>query len=446
MDAAICAIVFWIVGYCVAFGDPTSPNANGFMGVDSIVLEGEQWAKWFFEMSFACATCTIVSGAVAERLRLEPYFIGTVAISAWIYPVAAHWIWSESGWLSPTNPGVSVYAGAIDFAGSSVVHMVGGFCGLCGAVIVGPRFRRFEATKDALASAHRDELMHQFEFGHNMPYQVLGLLILWFGFYGFNPGSTMAASNGGMEVASLIAVNTTLSAAAGGIASALLARLMTKSWHIPRLTNGILAALASITGGCAVVTPGWSIFIGIVGSLSYCGASRLLIRLRIDDPLDAFSVHGVGGMWGVLAAALFSDAASLEAAGYPRALFAGTNWGQRLASNVLLVVVVVGWTVLNAVALYGGMSYMGILRVSEAVERSGIDQAEHGGSAVNMNRPYAQMAALNANALAKKTHDKKRYRRAVESDEEDEDGDVASGVSGKVRESSLEKRLGGIQE
>merc|ERR1712013_329817 len=162
-------------------------------------------------------------------------------------------------------------------------------------------------------------------------------------------------------------------------------------------------------GGCAVVTPGWSIFIGVVGALSYCAASRVLIRLRIDDPLDAFAVHGIGGCWGVIAAALFSNSESLEAAQYPRALWEGTEWGQRLATNVLLLIVVLCWTVLNSVALFGSMSFMGILRVSEEVERSGIDEAEHGGSAVNMNRPYAVMAALNK----RKTHEKRRYRRAV---------------------------------
>ncbi len=209
MDACIGSVVFYIIGYCVAYGNPLSDNANGFIGVGDILIESQDYISWFFQWAFAATAATIVSGAVAERCSIEAYFIYTIVISSWIYPIIVHWVWSENGWLSPFNTNPAVYGGAIDFAGSAVVHMVGGFCGLMGAYWLGPRLRRFDNSEASTNSQYYKELMHQFEFGHNVPFQVFGTLILWFGWYGFNCGSTLAA-NGAMELASKVAVNTTL--------------------------------------------------------------------------------------------------------------------------------------------------------------------------------------------------------------------------------------------
>ena len=342
--------------------------------------------------------------------------------------------------------------GAIDFAGSSVVHMIGGFTGLCGAYFVGPRLRRFDTSKEATSSKFYNELMHQFEFGHNVPFQVLGLLILWFGFYGFNPGSTLKAQNS-MDLASKIAVNTTLSAAAGGITGAFVARYLTKSWHIPKLVNGVLAALASITASCAVVSNGWAILIGFVGSLLYYGSSYLVIKYEIDDPLDAFAVHGIGGSWGVLSAALFSTPESIKFANYPPALYEGTNWGERLATNLLLLVVVALWTLFWGCVTFGSMKLMGILRVTEETERTGIDVVDHGGSAVNMKKPYSTQSLKSSSVKRNndpkhpfQKHGKHKYHNSATMSDDSIDRPNDGDFNAKVKESSLEKRLDGIAE
>eukprot|EP00486_Rosalina_sp_Unknown_P015516 CAMPEP_0201594518 /NCGR_PEP_ID=MMETSP0190_2-20130828/191812_1 /ASSEMBLY_ACC=CAM_ASM_000263 /TAXON_ID=37353 /ORGANISM="Rosalina sp." /LENGTH=588 /DNA_ID=CAMNT_0048054161 /DNA_START=104 /DNA_END=1870 /DNA_ORIENTATION=- len=388
MDACIGSIIFYMVGYCVAYGYDDSPDANGFIGVEDILIESKDYNSWFFQWAFAATAATIVSGAVAERCSIEAYFLYTIAISAWIYPVVVHWVWSNTGWISPFNTDPDVYAGAIDFAGSAVVHMVGGFCGLCGAIWLGPRFRRFDRSSTAASSSkYLEALIHQFEFGHNVPFQVLGTLILWFGWYGFNAGSTLAA-NGAMDLASKVAVTTTLAAAAGGLTCCVMARIFQHKWHIPRVCNGILAALVSITASCAVVSPGVAIVVGFIGALVYYGASNLMEKLEIDDPLDAFAVHGCGGMWGVLSAGLFGTDENVRFAGYSEALWRDTSHGERFATNLCLVVVVALWTIVNAGVLFATLRYLGILRISEEMERSGIDVHEHGGSAVNMSKSY----------------------------------------------------------
>eukprot|EP01084_Bolivina_argentea_P127072 224806_1 len=199
----------FLFGYCLAYGD--DETSNGFLGTGNVVLLSKDYNAFFFQWAFAATAATIVSGSVAERCKLPAYFIYTLSLTLWVYPIVVHWMWSSTGWLSPFNPNISaIDGGVIDFAGSGVVHMVGGFSGLCGAFFLGPRYLRFDS------SGHKTKtLERQFKFGHNVPFQVLGTFILWFGWYGFNPGSTLAA-NGAMELASKVAVNTTFAAAMGG--------------------------------------------------------------------------------------------------------------------------------------------------------------------------------------------------------------------------------------
>merc|ERR1719410_834304 len=394
MDACIGAVVFYMVGYCVAYGNGDDPDANGFIGVGDILIESGDYNSWFFQWAFAATAATIVSGAVAERCSIEAYFIYTIAISAWIYPVVVHWVWSNVGWISAFNESPAIYAGSMDFAGSAVVHMVGGFCGLMGAYWLGPRFRRFDKTDKATSSQYYLELMHQFEFGHNVPYQVLGTLILWFGWYGFNAGSTLAA-NGAMELASKVAVTTTLAAASGGLTTCMLARIFQKKWHIPRLCNGILAALVSITASCAVVHTGSAIVIGIVGGIVYYAASNLLEFLKIDDPLDAWAVHGCGGAWGVLSAGIFGTDENVLFGGYS----IEHSHGERFICSLVLVLCVALWTTANSWLLFSALYKLGILRIPERVERTGIDMHEHGGSAINMRRSYPAKHSLNQSLL-----------------------------------------------
>ncbi len=377
---------------------PSSSLVNGFMGVEDILIESGTYNSWFFQWTFAATAATIVSGAVAERCTLESYIIYTTAMCTWIYPVVVHWVWSDKGWISAFNedPGPAVYAGAIDFAGSCVVHQVGGFAALMGAYFIGPRFRRFDESSAALQSKYHSELLHQFEFGHNVPFQVLGTFILWFGWFGFNAGSTLAA-NGAMELASKVAVNTTLSAATGGATCAIIAKLIQKTWHIPRVLNGILAALVSITASCAVVSPGFSIIIGFIGGIVYYLASNLMEYLHIDDPLDAFAVHGCGGIWGVLSVGVFGLDKYVKFAGYSEQLYSHTTQGERFLTQLCLVVVVAVWVIVNAGLLFAVLKYLKILRIDEAMERSGVDKKEHGGAAQYIGKTYATNKKGNVN-------------------------------------------------
>ncbi len=284
-------------------------------------------------------------------------------------------MWSSTGWLSPWNIyGTTVIkGGVIDFAGSGVVHMVGGWSGLMGAIALGPRILRFDTT--GKASKH---LLHQFKFGHNVPLQVLGTFILWFGWYGFNAGSTLAAQDL-MTLASKVAVNTTLAAAMGGIIVAVLGRFMSGCWNVPAVCNGLLAGLVSITAPCAVVSPWASICIGLLGGIFYFAASNLLERVKVDDPLDAWPVHGIAGLWGVISVGVFSyDKEAILFAGYSEDV-ANLDQGYRFGIQCLAAIVIIGWTVLMSGSLFGLLKWMNVLRIDEKDEQTGLDMAEHGG-------------------------------------------------------------------
>lgn len=410
MDACIGSLVWFLFGYCVAYGDESSKDANPFIGVENIVLENEDWNGFFFQWAFAATAATIVSGSVAERCSLTAYFTYTVFITIWVYPCVVHWMWDSHGWLSPFNNNPELLSGTIDFAGSGVVHMVGGFSGLAGAFMCGPRFRRFDSSASATSSKYFEELQHQFKFGHNVPFQVFGTFILWTGWYGFNCGSTLGA-NGLMTLASRVAVTTTLAAASGGIVTAFLAKIVTRSetknnegyWSIPAVCNGILGGLVSITAGCATVESGWAIFIGSAGGLIYYGSSNLLEKLKIDDPLDAFSVHGACGTWGVIAASLLSYNDSYVRDAYGDVI-ADTPYGERLGAALITVLVIAGWTLFNSGLMFGLLRKLGILTVSEETQRMGMDQEEHGGKAVSFGKVYSDAKSKTANEEQKNDH------------------------------------------
>jgi len=383
MDACIGTISFFLFGYCIAYGD--DEVSNGFIGVGNVVLLSKDYNSFFFQWAFAATAATIVSGSVAERCRLDAYFFYTLCLTLWVYPVVVHWMWSNTGWLSPFNENISaINGGVIDFAGSGVVHMVGGWSGLCGAYFLGPRYLRFDES-----GQKSKVLSRQFNFGHNVPFQVLGTFILWFGWYGFNPGSTLAA-NGAMELASKVAVNTTLAAAAGGATVALVERLAGGIWMIPAICNGILAGLVAITGPCSVVKPWAAILIGILGGFFYwCSSNCLEKFLKIDDPLDAFSVHGVCGFWGVIATGIFAyDQDDIAFAGYSDEVV-GLSQGYRFGIQLLAAIMIAAWTLFNGCLMFGILKACKRLRISEEDEKKGLDMAEHGGIGVDMRRSYS---------------------------------------------------------
>lgn len=296
LDAGISALLFWTVGYGFAYGS----DSGGFIGTDTFGLDDASYKQidddaianlnfhtFFFQWTFAATASTIVSGSVAERCKLEAYFVYSALISAFIYPVVAHWGWGD-GWLSPFGPDTDGYLfrgeksnNLIDFGGSGIVHMVGGFSGLSGAVILGPRRGRFAADGTVLPIP-----------GDSISLVVLGTMILWVCWYGFNAGSTLCIIGSCSKLAAKVAVTTTL-AAAGSIWSCVLFQIILRMKHdLTMVANGVLAGLVSITAACAVVEPWAAWVIGMLGGLVFLGSSLLLKLLRIDDPLDAAPIHG----------------------------------------------------------------------------------------------------------------------------------------------------------
>jgi len=384
LDACIGALIWWSWGYGIAYDMKSTPE-QGFIGhgtgnPDNIgsfftggynaADGGQMYAAWWFQYVFCAAAATIVSGAMAERTTLTGYLVYTICISGFIYPVVVYWSWSYGGWISPfhsglaSNPDASFNGGLMDFAGSGIVHMTGGIAALCGAAIVGPRKGRFDESKKPIAMP-----------AHNTTFQVLGTMILWLGWYGFNPGSTLALAGYGQEIARSVCT-TTLSAASGGITVVLLDKMaLSKTWDVGMLCNGILAGLVSITAGANKLYPYAAMIAGIVGGFVYISASKIVLHVcKVDDPLDAFAVHGACGFWGVIAAALF----------------AATEFGQsgcfvgdcaKLGAAFVFLLADIGWTGGWSAIMFGAMKAAGILRVSAEVEDAGMDVSKHGGTA-----------------------------------------------------------------
>lgn len=343
MDFGLGAIVFFLVGYALMFGagDLVGTTGFGLAGAGS-----EELMFFLFQVMFAATAATIVAGAVAERMKLGAYVIYTVAITAIIYPVFGHWVWG-GGFLAA--------AGFTDFAGSGVVHAVGGLLALVAAAILGPRHGRYGADGRARPMP-----------GHNQVYVVLGTLLLFFGWFGFNTGSTLAAGDASIP---LIAVNTFLAGAAGATA-VFLYRLPKGRVEIGDVCNGMLAGLVAITAPCAFVTPAWSLVIGGVGGLVYLAAAALLThRIRVDDPVGAIAVHGVTGIWGVLAVGLFATQNGVAG------LIAG-NGGQ-LITQLYGVGVLLAWTLGSGYLLFKGIDLAMGLRIGAKEEQAGLDSFHH---------------------------------------------------------------------
>ena len=388
-DAAVGALGFWSVGYAFALG-----SGNAFIGFDGFFLKsgfvddnegtinGGNYAMWLFQFAFAATAATIVSGAVAERVQFTAYLCYAFVLILWVYPVVVHWGWSGDGWASAWKDSLEdkfMNAGVIDFAGSGVVHMVGGTAALIGAVFIGPRKGRFDPE-----TGEPRDLPQQ-----SAAFQALGTLILWFGWYGFNSVSTLALGVDSFDgelasVASKTAVTTTLAAASGCLGNLILGKINTGIIDAGLANNGVLAGLVGITAGCSVVEPEGAVIIGFVSSIVYYFSSMLLIKLHIDDVVDASPVHLFCGAWGVIAAGLFATPTNYKLAYYdygsetPCGLFYGCG-GTQLGANIVFVLAVFAWTALNSVILFGVLKSAGILRVPEDEELAGLDLSHHGG-------------------------------------------------------------------
>ncbi|HEY7773868.1 MAG TPA: ammonium transporter [Marinagarivorans sp.] len=285
MDVCLGSIIFWAIGFGLMFG----ANPTGWFGQSGYFMHAAgSWDYSFllFQMMFAATAATIASGAMAERARFHAYLVLAVIIIAFVYPLFGSWAWGSyyegTGWLAEL--------GFIDFAGSSVVHSVGGWAALAAIIILGPRTGRFS----------RDGKVHEIA-GHNLNFVVLGGFILWFGWFGFNGGSTTGAD----VSIGLINLNTQLAAAAGGAGALLFATITGKPLLVVNIVNGVLAGLVAITAGCASMEPLFAVFTGLSAAFVYSYFAQFLIWLKIDDVVGAVAVHGAAGAWGTLCAGLF---------------------------------------------------------------------------------------------------------------------------------------------
>lgn len=380
LDFCFGSVAFWAVGFGLMFS-----IGNAFVGDSGFFLaetpaqvalddgtlkattnfEPLAWtkvpleSKFFFQLVFAATAATIVSGAMAERTKFISYMLYSIVISLAIYPVSGHWIWG-GGWLSKFGG-----TGFWDFAGSTVVHSVGGWIALVGAVILGPRLGKF--TKDGKPRAIP---------GHNIPFAALGVFILWMGWFGFNPGSTMAAVRNDI---SHIVCTTNTAGAVGAITALLTSKLIFKKWEGTMALNGVLAGLVAITCPCPWVSIQASVLIGgIAGVLVVLSVIFVERVLKIDDPVGAVSVHGVCGSFGTLSLGLWSTGTGQAAPG--PGLFNGGGFGQ-LFNQAVGVVSVFAWCVITGVVLFTVLKYTVGLRVSREEEMEGLDVGEHGNTA-----------------------------------------------------------------
>jgi len=378
LDACAGALGFWSVGYALAYGE--AGGGNPYIGNTYFFMtnwEGQSYQGWLFQFAFAATAATIVSGAVAERTKMAAYLCYSFALTAFVYPVVVHWVWSSAGWLSAFNAKPLFGTGLIDFAGCGVVHMTGGISALIGAKIVGPRIGRYDADGKLIDIP-----------GHSSTLQALGTFILWVGWYGFNPGSTLAIT-GLSDVAGKTAVTTTLSAAAGAVACLGIFKMSTHAFDLNQTLNGALAGLVSITAGCSVVEPYAAVIIGAIGAAVYTAWAEFVKRkLRIDDVVDASAVHYACGMWGLIAASFFATKENFEAAygindpQYYGAFYAPTGQGHQMFVNALIgIICISAWVTAIMTPFFIFMNYSGMLRSPPEEEEAGMDISKHGGSA-----------------------------------------------------------------
>lgn len=386
MDFCIAAIVFWVIGYGIAYGT----SVGGFLGSDKFFLSPDvrvdggdpsipAMAGWLFQVVFAGTAATIVSGAMAERTKFSSYLIYSFFISLIIYPVVVHWVWSGAGWLNDYNAETTGDFGFTDFAGSTIVHSVGGWVALLGAWMLGPRIGKYGPNGQVNSIP-----------GHNMTFAALGVFILWLGWYGFNAGSQLFfKSQTDADAISLVAVTTTLAAAAGALGAMFMSWMKGRKPDLMFSLNGVLGGLVAITAGCAYVTPMSSIIIGLVGGVLVVLATGWMDSLKIDDPVGAVPVHLVNGVWGTLAVGIF--ASNPGNTGTTGLLFGG---GMNLLIAQAVGVLAIGaWSALTAFVMFYALKKTIGLRVSSAEEVEGLDIGEHGSQAYPEQMPLPETPA-----------------------------------------------------
>ena len=347
LDFCIASLGFWAFGYALMWGGGALPAIIGLEGFFLIGFDDAGLADWFFQMVFAGTAATIIAGAMAERTKINAYFAYSFIVGALIYPIYGHWVWG-GGWLGDMS-WLMPDLGMADYAGSGVVHMIGGFLALAGAMVVGPR-RGWEQGITIR--------------GHNVPYVVIGTFVLFFGWFGFNIG-VFTDSIG------LNAVNTLLAGAAGATSAIYVTLLRTGKADIEMAANGSLAGLVGITAGCAYMDVWAAVVIGLIaGVLMIYGVSFVKNVLKVDDPVGAITVHGICGAWGVLAVGIFARLNGVE----------GLIFGNpmQLVPQILGILAAIVWGFGAGFILFKVLDLTMGLRVDEQEEEDGLDEHEHG--------------------------------------------------------------------
>ena len=352
MDFCIGSVAFWAIGYSLMYGE----SISGFIGTPSLFFDtAADMHSLFFQTVFAATAATIVSGAIAERTKFTTYLFFSLLMTLVIYPISGSWVWNGGGWLAGM--------GFTDFAGSTVVHSVGGWASLVAAAMVGPRIGKYNAdgTSNAIP-------------GHNIMLGALGVFILWMGWFGFNPGSQLAISGDNAIAVAGIFITTNLAGAAGALAAMFLTWVIYKKPDISMTLNGVLAGLVGVTAGCAAVSPMGAFWIGLICGIAVVFSIEFIDKkLKIDDPVGAVSVHGVCGALGTILVGVFAtDGGLLYGGGF-----------EKLGVQVTGVVAIGAWAMVTTfIVLFILKKLMG-LRVTKEEEIDGLDIHEHGSNVYN---------------------------------------------------------------
>ena len=360
MDMSLGSLAFWIVGFGLMFGT----NSSGWIGTDNFLLSKidpasetgyNDYAFFIFQTVFAATAATIISGAVAERTKFAAYLIYAVAVTAFIYPIFGSWVWG-GGWLNDVGPGF------IDFAGSTVVHSVGGWAALAGAIVVGPRIGKYAADKSSVRIP-----------GHSVVLMALGVFVLWFGWFGFNAGSTVSGNDGSIAV---IFITTNLAAAAGAVGAMFISYIIWNRFDVFMTLNGVIAGLVAITAGCANMGPGMAMLTGLIGGFVVVGSAVFLENiLKVDDPVGAIAAHGFTGAWGTIAVGLF---AQKEFGGTDGLFFGGG--ADLLMVQITGVVAAFIFVFTTSFIVFKVIDLTIGMRVTEEEETIGLDVSEHSAS------------------------------------------------------------------
>tara|TARA_X000001036_G_C20606702_1_gene777285 strand:- start:53 stop:1294 length:1242 start_codon:yes stop_codon:yes gene_type:complete len=356
IDITFGGIAFFIVGFGIAYG-----SSNGWFAIDFGIMDKDLGLGltvsnnlfWFIQLGFAIAAISIVSGALAERMKLFSYAILVVFFCALVYPIVANWVWNPNGWLA--------IRGFNDFAGSAAVHAMGGFAALAAAIVLGPRIGKY--SKDGKSNTIP---------GHNLPLASIGAFILWFGWFGFNPGSSLGAV-GNWELIGSVVVNTFLASASGGIATMIYTYFTYSKIDITMVINGVLAGLVSITAGCNVVGPTSAIIIGAIAGVLVDVAVVFFDKIKVDDPVGAIAVHGVNGLFGTMAVGFF-------------AIEGGLFYGGGISLLVTQILGVITIALFSFTVTFIIMKFLKLtigVRISSDDEEAGIDASSFGVQSYN---------------------------------------------------------------